>query len=145
MNTTPIVVEKIVNASTSKVWKAITNKEEMKQWYFDIPEFDPVTGFQFMFYGGDENNQYAHFCEIKEVIPEKKLSYSWSYENVPVETLVTFELFDEGSNKTKVRLTHSGVENFPADRPELAKENFDEGWNQIIGTSLLGYFEKANS
>lgn len=137
----PIIVETTVSAPISRVWKAISDKEEMKKWYFDIPEFEPVKGFQFMFYGGDENNQYAHFCEIKEVIPESKLTYSWSYENVPADSLVTFELFDEGDEKTTIRLTHSGVENFPIDRPELAKENFVKGWNQIIGTSLPAYFD----
>ena len=142
MNTDPIVVENIIDAPVSQVWNAITNKDEMKQWYFDIAEFELKKGFRFMFYGGDENKQYAHFCEIKEVIPEKKLSYTWSYENVPVETLVTFELSQEGPGKTKVKLTHSGVENFPADMPEYAKENFIGGWNHIIGKALPGYFEK---
>jgi len=39
MKTGPIVLERIFNATTSKVWKALTDKNEMKNWYFDLEEF----------------------------------------------------------------------------------------------------------
>jgi len=54
---------------------------------------------------------------------------------------VTFELFPEGS-KTRVRLTHEGLETFPATNPDFDEKNFAEGWKHIIGTSLPGYVEK---
>jgi hypothetical protein len=31
------VIERSYNAPRKKVWRAITNKEDMKQWYFDLP------------------------------------------------------------------------------------------------------------
>ena len=34
-----IVIERTYNAPVEKVWKAITDKEEMKQWYFDLDAF----------------------------------------------------------------------------------------------------------
>jgi len=52
--TQPFVIEKTFNAPVQKVWKAITSKEEMKQWYFDIPDFKPEVGFEFQFTGGCE-------------------------------------------------------------------------------------------
>jgi len=55
---------------------------------------------------------------------------------------VTFELFPEG-NRTRLKLTHTGLESFPSDVvPELKRENFVEGWNKIIGTSLKEFVEK---
>jgi len=58
---------------------------------------------------------------------------------------VTFELFPEG-NKTKVKLTHKGLESFPVTaNKDFAKENFMEGWNYIIGTGLKEFVEKVNS
>jgi hypothetical protein len=53
---------------------------------------------------------------------------------------VIFELFPEGE-KTKLRLTHEGVESFGTDNPDLAKENFMEGWKSIIGTSIKKFVE----
>ena len=144
MKTEPIVKEVVVNASAEKVWKAITDKDEMKQWYFDINEFKPEVGFEFFFIAGDEKEQWKHLCKILEVIPNKKLSYTWSYEVFPsVTTVVTFDLFDEGNNKARVKLTHQGVDEFPKDHPSFKRENFVEGWNHIIGTSLKEFVEKS--
>jgi hypothetical protein len=71
----------------------------------------------------------------------KKLSYTWSYENIPCETLVSFDLNALEQNKTSISLTHEGVENFPSDNPDFAWGNFIEGWNYLIKTSLKNFVE----
>jgi uncharacterized protein YndB with AHSA1/START domain len=114
----------------------------MKQWYFDLPEFKPEVGFSFDFMGGPDHKQYKHLCTITEVVPGKKLTYSWRYEGYEGNSFVTFELFAEG-NKTRLKLTHEGLETFPASNPDLAKENFAQGWTHIVGISLKDYVEKA--
>lgn len=140
MKQQPVIIEKIIDAPVEKVWKAITDKNEMKQWYFDLEEFKPEPGFEFQFTGGTDTKSYLHLCKIKEVIPGKKISYTWRYENEPGDTLVTFELFPEG-NKTKVKLTHEGFETFTSGNPDLDKENFVKGWSEIINVSLKNYLE----
>jgi uncharacterized protein YndB with AHSA1/START domain len=135
-----IVQEVVLNAPVAKVWKAITDKDDMKQWYFELESFKPEVGFEFQFYGGSEEKQYLHLCKITEVIPGRRLSYSWRYDGYPGNSFVIFELFPEGE-KTKLRLTHEGVESFGTDNPDLAKENFMEGWKSIIGTSIKKFVE----
>lgn len=143
MESTPFVIERTYNAPIKKVWKAITDKDEMKQWYFDLPEFKPEVGFEFQFSAGkDENNPYLHKCKITEVVPQKKLTYSWQYVGYDGNSFVTFELFDEG-NKTRLILTHEGLETFPSNNPDLTKENFASGWTHIVGTSLRAFVEKT--
>jgi uncharacterized protein YndB with AHSA1/START domain len=137
----PFIIERTFNAPIEKVWEAISNKEMMKLWYFDLAEFKPVTGFEFQFYGGTPENQYLHLCKITEVIPGKKLSYSWRYDGYEGNSLVTFELFEEG-DKTRLKLTHAGLETFPADKPDFKKENFVIGWTELIGSSLKKFLEK---
>jgi len=140
--TNPFTIERTYNAPADLVWKAITVKEEMKQWYFDLNEFIPEPGFEFQFYGGHEDGiQYLHLCRITEVIKGQKLTYSWKYDGYDGISFVTFELFPEG-NKTRLKLTHAGLESFPTSNPDLAKENFVQGWTEIIGTSLKTYLEK---
>ncbi|HET9744265.1 MAG TPA: SRPBCC domain-containing protein [Chitinophagaceae bacterium] len=137
-------MEKVYNAPIEKVWRAITDKEEMKKWFFDIAEFKAEPGFEFEFIGqGKHGDQFLHVCKIKEVIKNKKLSYSWGYDGYEGDSLVTFELFEEG-NKTRVKLTHAGLESFPVTpNNDFAKENFMQGWTQIIGTGLKEYVEKT--
>ena len=33
----PFIIERTYNAPRNKVWRAITSKDDMKQWYFDLP------------------------------------------------------------------------------------------------------------
>jgi len=142
MDTQPIVIERTFNAPVAAVWKAITDKDEMKSWYFDLAEFKAEKGFMFQFSGGpDDGPQYLHLCEVTEVIPNKKLTYSWRYDGYPGNSFVTFELFEKEEN-TLLRLTHTGLESFPADNKDFAKNNFVKGWTDIIHTSLRKHLER---
>jgi uncharacterized protein YndB with AHSA1/START domain len=134
MTNEPIVVKEKLEAPVAKVWNALTDKNIMKHWYFEIEEFKPEPGFEFQFTGG-EDVKYLHLCKITEVIPLKKLSYTWAYEGQDAETLVSF-ILDEDGEQTLIQLVHEGVEKLSPYGPDFAKENFIKGWNHIIGTSL---------
>lgn len=137
-----ITVEATYDAPVSKVWKAFTDDKEMKKWYFDIPGFNPEKDFEFQFTGGTKEHTYLHLCKILEVIPEKKLAHTWRYKGYEGNTVVTIQLFSEG-NKTGIKLTHEGLESFP-DNPDFAKNNFVNGWNEIIKTNLKKYLESKS-
>jgi uncharacterized protein YndB with AHSA1/START domain len=139
MDISPIVIERTFNAPVSKVWQAITDPGQMKQWYFDIPAFKAEVGSEFQFSAGTEEKKWLHLCKVTEVIPNQKLTYSWRYDGHPGNSFVTFELMPEG-DKTTIRLTHKDLETFP-DLPEFKKENFVEGWASIIGKSLKEFLE----
>ncbi len=138
--TEPIQIERTFNAPVVKVWNAITDKNQMKQWYFDIAEFKPEVGFEFQFTGENEGRKYVHLCKITEVIPNKKVTHSWRYEGYEGNSFVTFELFAEG-DKATLKLTHEGLETFPINNPDFVKGNFVSGWTEIIGTSLKKFVE----
>ncbi len=141
MNNEPFVIERTYNAPIAKVWKAITDKDQMKVWYFDIAEFKPEVGFKFQFSGqGNKGEHYLHLCEVKEVVPNKKISYSWTYQDYEGYSQVTFELFDE-EGKTRLKLTHEGLESFPT-LPDFAKESFARGWTELIGSLLKKFVEQ---
>ena len=136
----PILVEATYDASPDVVWKAITDRDQMQEWYFDMPAFEPKEGKEFTFKGENEGRVYIHLCKILEVIPGKKLKHTWTYKDYEGVSYVTFELFPEG-NKTRLRLTHEGIETFPA-LPDFKRENFQEGWSMIIGKMLKEYVEE---
>jgi uncharacterized protein YndB with AHSA1/START domain len=138
----PFVIERIYDAPVDRVWKAITDKEQMKEWYFDIAEFRPEVGFEFSFEGSNEDKRYLHLCKITDVVHERKLKYSWRYENYEGITFVTFDLFPE-EKKTRLKLTHEGLETLPS-IPDFARSNFEAGWTQITGSSLKDFVEKKD-
>jgi uncharacterized protein YndB with AHSA1/START domain len=141
MKDEPFVIERTLNASPERVWTAITDKEQMKQWYFELAEFKPELGFEFTFIGGSEEKTYVHLCKITKVEPGKLLQYSWRYQHYPGNSFVTWELFSEG-DKTRLKLTHEGLETFPTDNKDFARTSFEAGWTYIIGTSIVNFLEK---
>lgn len=136
-----ITVQKKINAPIEKVWEALTDKNELPFWYFDIADFDAEVGKSFEFYEPGEEKKYLHQIEIIEVIPNKKLKHSWFYPTFSEEkTFVTWNL-EEDDNGTLVTLTHEGTEKFKHLGDGFAKESFTQGWNEIIGQSLKLYLE----
>lgn len=135
-----VVVERTFNAPVAQVWRALTEVEQMRAWYFDLKEFKPEVGFQFEFSVEHEGVHYHHLCKVTEVVPEKKLAYTWRYKGEPGDSLVTFELFPEG-HKTRLKLTHEGIETFPK-TPAYARKNFEAGWTELIGSELKQFVER---
>jgi uncharacterized protein YndB with AHSA1/START domain len=139
----PLVVERTFEAPVALVWKALTDTNDIKHWSFDIREFEPRVGFEFQFHAGDKKTTYLHRCKVVEAVPNKRLAYTWRYEGYTGDSLVTFELSAEGK-KTKLRLTHEGLENFPK-LPAFAKANFSAGWTELVGSSLKNLVETRRS
>ena len=135
-----VVVERTFDASMARVWNALTDVEEMRQWYFDLKEFNPEVGFEFEFVVEHEGVKYHHLCRVTEVVPQRKIAYTWRYKGEEGESLVTFELLPDGA-KTRLRLTHEGLETFPK-TPSFARKNFEAGWAAIVGSELKKFVER---
>ena len=139
--TEPLVVERTFAAPVALVWKTLTNKADMKEWFFELAEFKPEVGFTFGFAVEHKGFNYVHQCKVMEVIAEKRLAFTWRYEGYAGDSLVAIELFAE-KEKTRVKLTHTGLETFPA-TPAFARSNFEGGWTMIIGEGLKQLVEKT--
>ena len=135
-----VVIERTYNAPVEKVWKALTDVDQMRQWYFDLKEFKPEVGFEFAFVVEHEGNRYDHRCKVTEVVPQRKIAYTWRYEGHEGESLVIIALSPE-RDKTRLKLTHEGLETFPK-TPAFARENFEKGWTAIIGSELKEFVER---
>lgn len=123
------------------VWKAITDNEQLKQWYFKLPAFKAEVGFEFRFTGGPSpEKQYLHICEVTEVVIGEKLTYSWRYDGYEGVSYVTFALTAQG-DQTVLRFTHEGLESFPVHHTDFARGNFVEGWMYFIDKALKQFLE----
>lgn len=136
MKNEPLIIERTYDAPIHKVWQALTDKEKMRQWYFDLPDFKPEVGSVFTFEAGPAEEKYLHECKITEIVPNKKIAYTWRYPGYEGQSEVSFELSgDDG--KTHLTLTHKGLESFPQ-TDVFKKENFNQGWTYFAGA--LGDF-----
>jgi uncharacterized protein YndB with AHSA1/START domain len=138
-----LVIERIYEASIEEVWEALTNKDQMKHWYFAVSDFKAEVGFEFQFSAEGKGKTYLHKCKVVEADPITKVAYTWSYEGYVGQSLVTFELFSEDKDKTRLKLTHSDLDTFSKDNPEFAQECFNEGWESLLGRSLRNFVERG--
>ncbi|MEX0288510.1 MAG: SRPBCC domain-containing protein [Flavobacteriaceae bacterium] len=137
-----LIIKETYDAPVSTVWKALTDKDEMKKWYFELPEFKAEVGFKFTFPGqARDGKEYIHLCEVTEVIPLKKLQYSWCYKGYEGRSLVTFEL-EALQDQTILTLTHSGIDNFPKEAKDLHRGNFEKGWTELLTQIFPKYLKE---
>ena len=113
------------NQPPQEVWDYLTKPELIEQW-LGKTDFKPVAGYKFRFISPYGNDSY---CEVLEVKPFTRLSYSWQknsakdhklFNSTVVWTLVPKE------NGTELQLVHNG---FTAVEDVIAHTN---GWNTCL-------------
>jgi uncharacterized protein YndB with AHSA1/START domain len=139
-------IERTYNAPINLVWQAITDREMMKEWYFDFAEdFQLQPGAVFEWTAGDnESKQWLHRGKMLEIIPEKKLAHSWEYPGYSGTSTVSWNLTKVDDATTKVTLIHEFNTPFDVTVDALKTENFEAGWTHILTISLKEYLEKLN-
>jgi uncharacterized protein YndB with AHSA1/START domain len=135
----PIIVEQTFPVSKEKLWSAITEHQQMTQWFFDnIESFEPKSGFTTKFIIENEGRIFPHLWKVTEVVPFKKITYKWKYEGYAGDSQVTFELREQ-NNGTQLKLTHLVLESFPQNIPEFSRESCLGGWHYFIKQQLMKY------
>ena len=136
-----IIVEQTFNYSVKTIWNAITNVDQMKDWFFEnIPDFKPEVGFKTQFKINSQDRVFTHLWEITEVEPLVKIVYNWKYAEYPGDSFVHFELFEK-QHSTILKVTSKVIESFPENIPEFKSESNREGWNYFIKQNLKNYLK----
>ena len=139
----PIIVEDIYQAPIEKVWRALTDIQQMRQWYFgNIPAFKPDVGFETQFDVQSEDRVFPHQWRVTKVTPLQMITYNWKFEGYPGDSYVVFELFKQ-QNATKLKLTVQIMESFPQDIPEFTRESCITGWNFFLKERLKEFLENS--
>jgi len=134
-----IQLSTIYNHQIQDVWQAITNAEAMSEWLMPC-NIKPIVGHKFQF----KTKSYPGFdgivnCEVLEVIPLKKLSFSWSGGSLK-NTIVSFEL-KAIDDKTELNFEHTGFEGFF--NKVIVSRILSNGWlNKILTVQLPQYLKK---
>lgn len=123
----------VVEASPDRVFNALANENELQKW---APASQRATlekrvggAIQFVTIREDTQETYMIRGKVLDLVPGKKLSYTWSVDaqsDYP-ETIVTWTLESaENNNKTKVTLDHSGI------KREEHKQQANAGWSYFV-------------
>ena len=95
------------------VWEYLTKPELMEQWLMKN-DFQPIVGFDFQFITDAIPNldfDGIFYCKVLEIIPFKKLSYSWRSGpgggEITLDSVVVWKL-EPRDKGTELLLEHSG-------------------------------------
>jgi len=135
-----IIQEITIKAPAKRVFEALANPEQRKQWWGAEGRFqttnvesDLRVGGKWKMVGTTVGRTFTIKGEYRTIEPPHVLEFTWlpDWQPNPTETLVRFDL-TEKDGLTTVRLTHSG----------LTREGLQahKGWPQIL-TWLRTYVE----
>lgn len=109
-----------------RVWRALTDPAAIAQWLMPN-NFEATLGHKFQFRTTPRGTWDGRVqCEILELDPPRRLSYSWAGDNL--RTVVTFELTPV-SKGTRLRLEHAG---FSGLKGVLLSFILGSGWRSNI-------------
>lgn len=139
MKTEPVVVSESFDAPPARVWSAITDPRQMREWFFETMEdFKAEAGFETQFDVTCDGTVYRHCWTVKEVIPQQRIVYGWKYAGIPGESSVSWQLSNDGG-ATTLTLTHVETEPFPSDDPNFSKESCETGWKYFLQDRLASF------
>ena len=107
-------VDVTINAPLSKVWKAATDKDDIKKYFFGTEvNTDWKVGSPIVFSGEYEGKSYVEKGVILSFDKENELSYTYlasGWEDKPENyNKITYQLKDEGNGHTKLKITQSNI------------------------------------
>ncbi len=141
----PIIVEQHYDVSKAVLWGAISEREQMIQWFFqEIPDFKAESGFETQFNVSTDERDFNHLWKITEAVDNERIVYDWRYEGYEGAGEVIFEVFDSGDG-SGLRVTCNGIESFQAGEqkniPEFARESGEAGWKYFVQDALKNYLD----
>lgn len=137
-----------LNASVSRVWRALTDYREFGEWFgvkLDGPFVSGQISTGNITYPGYEHLKWE--ATVQKMEPERLFSFTWhpyavdpnvDYSNEP-STLVEFRL-EPKDNRTVVYLTESGFDALPKDRRFEAFRMNEDGWTEQM-TNIENYLK----
>jgi len=137
-----IHIERTYPISTAELWQAMTDKQKLKDWFFDIPNFSTEVGAEFEFAKIQNSHSQFHHCRVLEVKPEELFRFTWKHPKQSNGNSIITWRFIPRRGATTLHLTHEGLEHFRNAGEQSTQERFESGWERILGDSLPKFIEK---
>ena len=123
----PIHQEVLITTSPKRIYEALLDAAQFKEFTGDTAEIDRIAGGAFSLFGGRITGRNV------ELVPGQRIVQAWRAGHWPpgVYSIVRFELQDLGGD-TKLVFDHSG---FPADN----RDHLETGWHKMYWEPLKTY------
>ena len=129
-----------IAAPIERVWAALTQADQIAQWFGDSATVDFRVGGKMKFGWSHYDDAVAH-AVIERIEPTTAFAYRWwmASDDEASATLVTFTLSNNGDT-TKVTVVESRLASLPLEAAKKIIEENSEGWIEELD-ELLTYVE----
>jgi len=131
--------------SIERVWEYLTDSEQLSIWLMKN-DFKPIIGHKFQFWTkpvinfGFDGNVY---CEVLEIVPLKKLSYSWKggpgKGKITLDSIVIWTLVSKDGG-TELTIEHKGFEGM---KNFIGYFFMNSGWKSVIKKRLNEFLKSS--
>ena len=138
-----------LNSSQEDVFKAISNPEDLINWFPDVAILEPKVGgkFKISFLKDSKKPKmkmdvdFINEGKILEIVSNKKLVHTWKWNQFSEfpETIVTWDLEPISDGKTRLTLTHTGFTG--KEKGSASLEEHTKGWSFFLN-ELISYCKK---
>jgi activator of HSP90 ATPase len=119
----------VINVSSDKVWKGLTDPEEIEQWTDSPAAMDEKEGTEFKLWGEEI------FGKNLEMVKNKKIVQEWYSGKWERPSLLTIEISEDNG--------HSNIELKQENIPDEELDDIDRGWDDYYFNPLKEYLEKG--
>ena len=142
---TSLEIKRFINAPRERVYAAWTDPVQLKEWWgpkevrtLEIVADTRVGGKYRWDLINQEGEKMSVFGEYKELVPGKKVVFTWKWDDDEdwreYDSVVAVEFSDRDSG-TELRLTHVQLPS------EASRDRHNEGWNSVLDR-LEKFFSK---
>ena len=126
-----------ISADRERVFKALTNAEELMKWFLSVAKTDPQVGGKMRYEWAFEESDNDGFqdMEYTEFVENEKFTHTWDASGQA--TMVSFSLSGE-NGQTEIHLTHGGWD----DGQDEAVQMHGEIWDGYM-SNLKQYLEEG--
>ena len=142
---TSLEIKRFINAPRDRVYAAWTDPTQLKEWWGPegvrtrVLVIDARVGGKYRWdLINQEGEEMSVFGEYRELIPGKKVVFTWKWDDDEAwenrSSVVSVE-FSDRDGGTELRLTHVQLPS------EASRDRHNEGWNSVLDR-LEKFFSK---
>lgn len=122
----------VVKASTIELWHALTDTDELDNWWGDGIILEPKVGGRFQEkWEDDEGKSQVASGKVIALKKEKSITFTWTEKMWPKSAVTecTYEISEAGAGKSQLTVRHRGWETLPEALRGQALKDFKTGWS----------------
>jgi uncharacterized protein YndB with AHSA1/START domain len=146
-----IQCEVVIDAPVAVVWRTITEPDQIVRWFAERAELVIEPGMAGALIFENEQRTLTAAVEVVDVEAPTRFSFRWSHPEgeAPVpsnSTLVEFTLAAEGDERTRLRVTETGLDAvaWPDGEKQRFADDHNGGWSRHL-TRLHDLFPSRGS